>query len=81
MAAWQPSDFCLNLFTLLLKGVTMQDNNLPKGKDHITSDNPLEEATTYHINGRSFVVKPVFKEGSTNTFGAILLRLMQADSE
>ena len=27
------------------------------------------------------VVKPVFKEENANTFGAILLRLMQADCE
>lgn len=45
------------------------------------SENPLEETTTYHIDGRSFVVKPVFKDDSANTFGAILLRLMQADCE
>lgn len=38
-------------------------------------------ARDYHIEGRSFVVKPVFKDDSANTFGAILLRLMQADCE
>ena len=59
----------------------MQDDRLPKGKECIASENPLAETTTYHIDGRSFVVKPVFKEDSTNTFGAILLRLMQADCE
>lgn len=59
----------------------MQDNKLPKGKECIASENPLEETTTYHIDGRSFVVKPVFKDNSANTFGAILLRLMQADCE
>ena len=59
----------------------MQENKLPKGKEHIESENPLEKTTTYHIDGRSFVVKPVFKEDSANTFGSILLRLMQADFE
>ena len=59
----------------------MQDNKLPKDKECIASENPLEETTTYRIEGRSFVVKPVFKEDSTNTLGAILLRLMQADCE
>ena len=49
----------------------MQDKKLPKGKEHIASENPLEETTTYHIDGRSFVVKPVFKEDSANTFGVI----------
>ena len=38
-------------------------------------------STTYRIEGRSFVVNPVFKEENANTFGAILLRLMQADCE
>lgn len=41
----------------------------------------LPEPFRYHIEGRSFVVKPVFKDDSANTFGAILLRLMQADCE
>lgn len=61
--------------------ITMQENKLPKGKENKASENPLEETTTYRIEGRSFVVKPVFKEGNANTFGAILLRLMQADCE
>ena len=59
----------------------MQDNKLPKDKECIASENPLGETTTYHIEGRLFVVKPVFKDDSANTFGAILLRLMQADCE
>ena len=46
----------------------MQDNKLPNGKECIASENPLEETTTYHIEGRSFVVKPVFKDDSANTF-------------
>ena len=59
----------------------MQENKLPKGKDDKENISPLEETTTYRVEGRSFVVKPVFKEGNANTFGAILLRLMQADCE
>lgn len=58
-----------------------QENKLPKGKENKASENPLEETTTYRIEGRSFVVKPVFKEGNANPLGAILLRLMQADCE
>ena len=59
----------------------MQENKLPQGNENKASENPLEETTTYRIEGRSFVVKPVFKEDSANTLGAILLRLMQADCE
>ncbi len=43
--------------------------------------NPLEKQTTYHFDGRSFVVQPVFKEENANTLGAVLLRIMQADCE
>ena len=59
----------------------MQEKKLPKGSPNNASHNPLEQTTTYHIDGRSFVVQPVFKEESSNTLGAILLRLMQADFE
>lgn len=41
----------------------------------------LDQTTTYHINGRSFVVQPVFKQENANPLGAVLLRLMQADCE
>lgn len=52
-----------------------QENKLPKGKENKASENPLEETTIYCIEGRSFVVKPVFKKENANTFGAILFRL------
>lgn len=42
---------------------------------------PLDQTTTYHINGRSFVVQPVFKQKNAISLGAVLLRLMQADCE
>ena len=59
----------------------MQEKKLPDlNQDHI-NESPLEETTTYRIEGRSFVVKPVFKEGNANPLGTILLRLMQADCE
>ena len=59
----------------------MQEKKLPDfNQDHINGS-PLEETTTYHFEGRSFVVQPVFKKENANTLGAILLRLMQADCE
>ena len=66
---------------MLLKGVTMQEKKLPDGNKQTACQSPLEEATTYHIQGRSFVVQPVFKKENANTLGAVLLRLMQADCE
>ena len=59
----------------------MQEKKLPKGNNEYINQSPLEERTTYHIEGRSFVVQPVFKKENANTLGAILLRLMQADCE
>ena len=50
----------------------MQDNKLLKSKEYIASENPLEETTTYHIDGRSFVVKPVFKKESPDTLATLL---------
>ena len=44
-------------------------------------DPPLDQTTTYHIDGRSFVVQPVFKQENAKSLGTILLRLMQADCE
>jgi len=59
----------------------MQEKKLPEGNNKYINQSPLEERTTYHIEGRSFVVQPVFKKENANTLGAILLRLMQADCE
>lgn len=51
----------------------MQEKNLPQ--------NTMETVTTYQVSGRSFVVQSVFKKETQNTIGAVLLRLMLADSE
>ena len=59
----------------------MQEKKLPEGNHEHINQSPLEERTTYHIEGRSFVVQPVFKKENATTLGAILLRLMQADCE
>ena len=59
----------------------MQEKKLPERNHEHFNQSRLEERTTYHIEGRSFVVQPVFKKENANTLGAILLRLMQADCE
>lgn len=41
----------------------------------------LENIQTYEVNGRSFIVQPVFKEEKAHPLGAILVRIMQADLE
>jgi len=50
-------------------------------KSEQPSPNPLEETTTYHFEGRSYIVQPVFKTEGGNTLGAILLRLMRSEYE
>ena len=58
----------------------MSKNKLPDNPKQARNC-PLDQTTTYHINGRSFVVQPVFKQENANSLGAVLLRLMQADCE
>ena len=59
----------------------MQGKRLPAGSAKQACSNPLEQETTYQIDGRSFVVQPVFKEAGSNTLGVILLRLMRSEFE
>lgn len=35
--------------------------------------------STYNIDGRSFIVEPVFKQDASDTLGAVLVRLMKSD--
>lgn len=58
----------------------MCKNKLPDAPKQAKNP-PLDQETTYHINGRSFVVQPVFKQENANSLGEVLLRLMQADCE
>jgi hypothetical protein len=44
-------------------------------------DNHLEETRTYTIQGKTFIVEPVFKTDSGETVGTILLRLIQSDKK
>lgn len=59
----------------------MNKTTLPEKKAKQAKSSPLDQETTYHVNGRSFIVQPVFKQGNTNSLGDVLLRLMQADCE
>ena len=59
----------------------MNKTTLPEKKIKQAKCPPLDQETTYHVNGRSFIVQPVFKQGNTNALGEVLLRLMQADCE
>lgn len=59
----------------------MNETTLPEKKSKQAKSLPLDQETTYHVNGRSFIVQPVFKQGNANSLGDIMLRLMQADCE
>ncbi len=39
---------------------------------------PLDKKTTYTVDGRRFVVTPVFRDGG-ESFSSILMRMMKAD--
>jgi hypothetical protein len=41
--------------------------------------NRLSKETTYQINGKSFIVTPVFKTDSSETLATVLMKLMMAE--
>jgi hypothetical protein len=54
----------------------------PKEKTpDVLGRNPLENTQTYTVDGKTFIVEPVFKNDSKDTVGSILMRLMQSDRE
>ncbi|MDD3335707.1 MAG: FAD-dependent oxidoreductase [Eubacteriales bacterium] len=50
--------------------------NIRKVRNNI----PLFKTTTYHFDGRSFVVTPIFRQEGHETLGCILLKLMQTEN-
>ena len=40
----------------------------------------LDASSTYQVEGRTFVVQPVFQTEGNTTLAALLLNLMQADA-
>ena len=54
----------------------MEEQLAPKAEN-----NPLEESTAYQIKNKTFIVTPIFNNGSKETLAAILLRLMKSDTE
>jgi len=41
--------------------------------------NRLSKETTYQINGKSFIVTPVFRTDSSETLATVLMKLMTAE--
>ncbi|MFT8888047.1 MAG: hypothetical protein ABF904_04445 [Ethanoligenens sp.] len=46
----------------------------------VTGRNPLEKSSTYKIDGKAFIVEPVFRQDGSETLGTILVKLMKADA-
>ncbi|MGI6014565.1 MAG: hypothetical protein ACOX7K_09900 [Oscillospiraceae bacterium] len=41
--------------------------------------NPLEKVSTYQVDGKKFIVTPIFQQEGRESFGSILMRMMKAD--
>ena len=41
--------------------------------------NAIDKVSTYKVDGKTFIVQPVFQPEGQDTIGSILLRLMRAE--
>lgn len=41
--------------------------------------NAIDKVSTYKVNGKTFIVQPVFQPEGQDTIGTILLRLMRGE--
>jgi hypothetical protein len=62
-----------------MKGAFVMDKSKEK-QPGASGQNPLEETRTYTVQGKAFIVEPVFKSEAKDTVGTILLRLIQSDN-
>lgn len=69
----------------LFGGITMKNtktaaynSNIPPG---VSGCNRLDKTSTYKVNGKTFIVEPVFQKDGHDTLGTILMRLMRADAD
>jgi hypothetical protein len=78
------SELVFFVFSIQRKGLFVMDNSNTTNRDNApgtSGQNPLEDTRTYTVQGKTFVVEPVFKNEAKETVGTILLRLIQSDSE
>lgn len=66
-------------------GITMENiktatcnGNLPPGA---SGHNRLDKSSTYKVDGKTFIVEPVFQADGHDTLGTILIKLMRADAD
>lgn len=58
-------------------------NNAPqfKAASIVTKKEHLDRESTYHVDGKSFIVTPVFlQQEGKETLGSVLLKLIQTDA-
>ena len=58
-----------------LKSIHGQDKQPPA-----TQNKELASSATYHIQGRTFFVEPVFQENGAETLTSLLLNLLRAEA-
>ena len=44
------------------------------------NNEPLDRQSTYHFDGKRFIVTPVFRSNGSETLGSVLLKLMQTET-
>jgi hypothetical protein len=54
------------------------NSNIPPGA---SGRNCLYKTSTYKVDGKTFIVEPVFQSEGHDTLGTILIRLMRADAD
>ena len=63
---------------LLEEGIPMEKVQKQAERIQDATTEPLNKKTTYMVDGRRFVVTPVFRDGG-ESFSSILMRMMKAD--
>lgn len=56
----------------------VRNSNIPPGA---SGRNHLDNTSTYKVDGKTFIVEPVFQKDGHDTLGTILMRLMRADAD
>lgn len=56
----------------------VRNSNIPPGA---SGHNRLDKTSTYKVDGKTFIVEPVFQTDGHDTLATILIRLMRADAD
>lgn len=58
--------------------IAVHNRSIPPGA---SGHNRLDKTSTYRVDGKTFIVEPVFQTEGHDTLGSILIRLMRADAD